>query len=135
MKEVRKKATRPRYVLRHHIIVMVESFINSDFQSLMEGFIESYNGWERQRFGREIERTIDAMRIIAPVEYATSNPYFLNPNLTNFWVNVTKQPTPVTESIRKHAAVHAAGSMPEGFNNIAIYYPGQQTWNLKFSPC
>lgn len=72
------------------------------------------------------DRTVDKMEIIAPIALEESNPFFLNPNLTNFWVNVTKQPAKVTEAIGRH------GPIPHGYNNIAVYYPGQKKWCLKF---
>lgn len=96
----------------------------------MDGYMEDYNAKERARFAMEFERTIDAMQIISPSEVAaTATTIMLNANLINFWVNVTKQPVATTELIRKHTQ----GLMPTYYNNIAIYYPGQKIWGLKFS--
>lgn len=89
--------------------------------------MQEYNRAERVRMSED--RTVDAMAIIAPISLEESNPFSLNPNLTNFWVNVIKQSPTATEAIRKH------GPVPDGYNNIAVYYPGQKTWCLKFSSC
>lgn len=89
--------------------------------------MKDYNAREKARWAMEFERTVDKMEIIGPIALEESNPFSLNPNLTNFWVNVTKQSESATEAIRKH------GPIPEGFNNIAVYYPGQKLWGLKFT--
>ena len=91
-------------------------------------WIKTYNEWEHKRWSGEFERSIDAMALIALDMQTSGNAMCLNPNLINFFVHVPNQPQCVSDLIKKH------GFIPDGYNNIATFYPGQKTWSLKFSP-
>jgi hypothetical protein len=92
----------------------------------MTSFIELYNQAEEERWAARFKRTVDKMSDVICVD-KENNPNFLNPNLMNFYAHVCNQPDKVTASIRK-----ACSTMPDGYNNIAVYMPSQKTWGLKF---
>ena len=92
----------------------------------MEALIAEYNAQEKVRFSPGVDRTVDAMRRInqGGQEVALLE---MNPNLFYFWVHVVHQSEEATAAIRRQPC-----GMPEGFNNIAIYWPGQRIWGLKW---